>query len=108
MSADRAIAMVAQGLPWSPTGSTVFATVMAQWTLLVYQRKHNGGTREAEGPIVKLTTTSAANDDNCIKMTTFSFQCYDLLDLAGISGGDSSPCLDGIFATSSRNNAVAV
>ena len=36
--------MVAKGLPWSPNGGTV----VAQCTLLVGQRRHNGGTREAE------------------------------------------------------------
>ena len=40
--------MVAQGLPWSPNGGTVFATVILQWTLLVGQRRHSGGAREAE------------------------------------------------------------
>ena len=44
----RTIIMVAQGLPWSPNGGTVVATVIAQWTLLVRQRKHSGVTREAE------------------------------------------------------------
>ena len=42
------IAKVAEGLPWSPDGGTVVATVIAQWTLLVGQRRHNGGTRKAE------------------------------------------------------------
>ena len=43
----RTIAMVALGLPWSPDGGTVVATVIAQWTLLVGQRRHSGGSREA-------------------------------------------------------------
>ena len=50
----RTIAMVAQGLPWSPNGGTVVATVIAQWTLLVGQRRHNGDTMEAEASL-KLT-----------------------------------------------------
>ena len=47
-SRGRNIAKVAEGLPWSPKGGTVVATVIAQWTLLVGQRRHNGGTRKAE------------------------------------------------------------
>ena len=43
--------MVAQGLPLSPNGGTVIATVITQWTLLVGQRRHNGGTREAEASL---------------------------------------------------------
>ena len=42
-SGGRTIAKVAEGLPWSPNGGTVVATVIAQWTLLVGQRRHNGG-----------------------------------------------------------------
>ena len=44
----KAIAMVAQGLPWSPNEGTIVATVVVQCTLLVAQRRHRGGTREAE------------------------------------------------------------
>ena len=47
-SGGRTIAKMAEGLPWSPNGGTVVATVIAQWTLLVGQRRHNGGTRKAE------------------------------------------------------------
>ena len=47
-SGGRTIAKVAEELPWSPDGGTVVATVIAQWTLLVGQRRHNGGTRKAE------------------------------------------------------------
>ena len=47
-SGGRTIAKVAEGLPWSPNGGTIVATVIAQWTLLVGQRRHNGGTRKAE------------------------------------------------------------
>ena len=47
-SGGRTIAKVAEELPWSPDGDTVVATVIAQWTLLVGQRRHNGGTRKAE------------------------------------------------------------
>ena len=47
-SEGRTIAKVAEGLPWSPNGGTVVATVIAQWTLLVGQRRHNGGTRKAD------------------------------------------------------------
>ena len=47
-SDGRTIAMVAQVLPWSLNGGTVVATVIAQWTPLVGQRRHNGGTREAD------------------------------------------------------------
>ena len=47
-SGGRTIVIVAQLLPWSPNGGTVVATVVAQWTLLVGQRRHSGGTREAE------------------------------------------------------------
>ena len=46
-SGGRTIAKVAQGLPWSPNGGTVVATMITQWTLLVGQRSHNGGTRKA-------------------------------------------------------------
>ena len=42
------IARVAQGLPWSPNRGTAVVTVIAQWTLLVGQRRHNGVTWEAE------------------------------------------------------------
>ena len=38
-------------LKWSPNGGTVVATVIAQSTLLGGQRKHNGGTREAEASL---------------------------------------------------------
>ena len=44
----RTIAKVAEGLPWSPNGGTAVATVIAQWTLLVGQRRLNGGRRKAE------------------------------------------------------------
>ena len=47
-SGGRTIVMVNQGLPWSLNGGAVVATVVAQWMLLVGQRRHNGGTREAE------------------------------------------------------------
>ena len=47
-SEGRTIAMVAQVLPWSLNGGTVVATVIAQWTPLVGQRRHNGGTRKAD------------------------------------------------------------
>ena len=40
--------MVAQVLPWSLNGGTVVATVIAQWTPLVGQRRHNGGTKKAD------------------------------------------------------------
>ena len=50
-SGGRIIAMVAQWLPRSPDGGTVVATVIAEWTLLVGQRRHNGGTREAEASL---------------------------------------------------------
>ena len=50
-SEGRTIAKVAQGLPWSPNGGTVVATVIAQWTLLVRQRRHHGGTRNAEASL---------------------------------------------------------
>ena len=47
-SGGRTIAKVAQVLPWSPNGGSVVATMIAQRTLLVGQRRHNGGTRKAE------------------------------------------------------------
>ena len=47
-SGGRTSAKVAEGMPWSPNGGTVVATVIAQWTLLVWQRRHKGGTRKAE------------------------------------------------------------
>ena len=58
-SGGRTIVIVAQGLPWLPNGGTVVATVVAQWTLLVDQRRHNGGTREAEAwlKLIKIFTT---------------------------------------------------
>ena len=34
-------------LSWSPNGGTTVATLIAQWTLLVSQRRHNG-SREAD------------------------------------------------------------
>ena len=40
--------IVAQVLPWSLNGGTVVATVIAQWTPLVGQRRHNGGTKKAD------------------------------------------------------------
>ena len=46
-----------QGLPWSPSGGTMVATVIAQWTPFVSQRRHNGGTRKAEASL-KLNTQS--------------------------------------------------
>ena len=50
-SGGRTIATVTHGLPWSLNGGTAVATVIAQWTLLVGQMKHNGGTREAEASL---------------------------------------------------------
>ena len=50
-SGGRTIDIVAQGLPWSPNGGTVVATVIAQGTILVGQRRHNGGTREADASL---------------------------------------------------------
>ena len=47
-SGGRTIAKVAERSPWSPNGGSVVATVIAQWTLSVRQRRHNGGTRKAE------------------------------------------------------------
>ena len=44
----RTIAIVAQVLPWSLNGGTVVATVIAQWTPLIDQKRHNGGTRKAD------------------------------------------------------------
>ena len=44
----RTITTVTQGLPLSANGSTVVATVISQWTLLIGQRRYNGGTREAD------------------------------------------------------------
>ena len=49
-SGCRTIAMVAQKLPWSPNGGIVVTTAIAQWTLLVGQRRQNG-TREAEASL---------------------------------------------------------
>ena len=46
-SGGRTIGMVAQGLYRSPNGGRVVATVIAQWTLLVGQMRHNGCTRKA-------------------------------------------------------------
>ena len=54
----RIVAMDAQGLPWSPNGGTVVATVIAQCTLLVGQRRHNGRTREAEASPISGTIFS--------------------------------------------------
>ena len=47
-SEGRTIAMVPQVLPWSLNGGTVVATVIAQWTPWVGQKRHNGGTRKAD------------------------------------------------------------
>ena len=47
----RVIALVAQRLPWSPNGCKVVATAIAQWTLLVGQWRHHGGTKEAEASL---------------------------------------------------------
>ena len=46
----KTMAMVAQGLPWSPNGGIIVATVVVQCTLLVAQRRHRGGTREEASP----------------------------------------------------------
>ena len=43
--------MVAQRLSLSQNGNTVVATVIAQWTLLIGQRRHNVGTREADASL---------------------------------------------------------
>ena len=50
-SEGTTIAMVAQVLPWSLNGGTVVATAITQWTPLVGQRRHNGGTRKADVPL---------------------------------------------------------
>ena len=50
-SGGKTIVMMAQWLPWSPNGGTVVATVIAQWTLLIGQRRYSGGTREAEASL---------------------------------------------------------
>ena len=55
-SGGTTIAMVAQVLPWSLNGSTVVATVIAQWTPLVGQRRHNDGFMKA-GVSLKLIHT---------------------------------------------------
>ena len=47
-SEGRTIAMVPQVLSWSLNGGTVVATVIAQWTPWVGQKRHNGGTRKAD------------------------------------------------------------
>ena len=47
----RTIAMVTQGLPWSPNGGTVVATAIAQWTSLFGQEGHHGSTREIEASL---------------------------------------------------------
>ena len=47
-SEGRTITMVAQVLPWSLNGGTVVAIVIAQWTPLDGQRRHNGGIRKAD------------------------------------------------------------
>ena len=46
-SGGRTVAMVAQVLPWSLNGGRVVATVIAQWTPLVGQRRHKEGRRVA-------------------------------------------------------------
>ena len=46
-SGGRTVGMVAQGLNRSLNGGRVVATVIAQWTLLVGQMRHNGCTRKA-------------------------------------------------------------
>ena len=43
--------MVAQGLPWPANVGAVAGTVTAQWTLSVGQRRHSGGTKEAEASL---------------------------------------------------------
>ena len=50
-SGGRTIAMVTQGLQWSPNGGTVVATAIAQWTPLFGQEGHHGGTREIEASL---------------------------------------------------------
>ena len=50
-SGGRSIVSVAQGLLWSSNGGTVVATVIAQWALLVGQRRLNGGTRKAKASL---------------------------------------------------------
>ena len=68
-SEGRTIAMVAQVLPWSLNGGTVVATVIAQWTPLVDQRRHNGGTGKADVSLKLIHNVRifywATNADHC-------------------------------------------
>ena len=43
--------MMAQRFTWSLNGGTVIATMIAQWVLLVGQRRYNRGTLEAEASL---------------------------------------------------------
>ena len=38
--------------------------------------------------VVKMTTSSAASDENFVKMTTFPFQWYGILELVCLSDGE--------------------
>ena len=71
--------MVAQGLPWSPNGGTAVATVIAQWTLLVGQRRHNGGSREASASL-KLVY-NVYNSTHCFTGRPMAFLLPPLSDL---------------------------
>ena len=43
--------MLAKRLPWSLNGGTVVTTMIAQCTVSISQRKHQGGTREADASL---------------------------------------------------------
>ena len=59
--------MVAQLLPWSLNGGIVVATVIVQWMLLVGQKRHNGGTRQAEASlkVIHNVNNSTPMADHC-------------------------------------------
>ena len=51
MEAEPLPWLLDQELPWSPNGRTVVAAVIAQCTLLVGQRRHNGCTMKADASL---------------------------------------------------------
>ena len=63
-SGDGTIAKV-KGLPWSPNGSAV----ITQWTLLVGQRRNNGGTMKEEASLELIPCVFQCQDVRLISVT---------------------------------------
>ena len=106
----RTIAMVAQGLPWSPNGGGLVATVIVSRTLLVCQRRHNGGTRKAEALNMLKNSRHPWRGLSVICATferprqPFGLLCAFNADLASfvVARGrhkSCNPCLKGVWVT---------